>query len=142
MEVVRNQVNYMGLVEVLHIRKAGFVYRGKFEEFLGRYKCLCPDTWPDWTRWYATACEAVDRLVRHLGYGDGDYEIGRLGVGLEVERRVRVNRFRVIKTIAKMNKTNKNKVSQRILRRRSFIHVLPLGGEKVCFPFSVKIDEK
>lgn len=76
-EVVRNQVNYMGLVEVLHIRKAGFVYRSKFEEFLGRYKCLCPDTWPDWTRCYATACEAVDRLARHLGYGGGDYEIGR-----------------------------------------------------------------
>lgn len=79
MEVVRNQVKYMGLVEILRIRKAGFAYRGKFEEFLNRYKSLCPDTWPDWKRRFATACDAVTRLIDHLGYTDEDCKIRKYG---------------------------------------------------------------
>lgn len=78
-EVVRNQVKYMGLVEILRIRKAGFAYRGEFQQFLARYKCLCPDTWPDWNRRY-TAAAAVCRLIRSLGFADDDYRIGKYGV--------------------------------------------------------------
>lgn len=76
-DVVRNQVKYMGLVEMLRIRKAGFAYRGKFEEFLDRYKCLCPDTWPHWTRRFTEAVEAVRRLIKHLEYTGDDYKIGK-----------------------------------------------------------------
>lgn len=77
-EVISQQVKYMGLVEILRIRKAGFAYRGQFEIFLNRYKCLCPDTWPDWTRRYGgVAVEAVKRLIEHLQYTSEDYKIGR-----------------------------------------------------------------
>jgi len=76
-EVVRNQVNNMGLVEMLRIRKAGFAYRGKFEEFLNRYKSLCPDTWPDWKRRHGTAVDAVVQLIQHMGYTDKDFKIGK-----------------------------------------------------------------
>lgn len=78
-EVVRNQVKYMGLVEILRIQKAGFAYRGKFEEFLDRYKSLCPDTWPDWRRQYTVSMEAVRRLVQYLGYTNEDYKFGKYG---------------------------------------------------------------
>lgn len=78
-DVVRNQVQYMGLVEILRIRKAGFAYRGKYEDFLSRYKSLCPDTWPDWTRRFATAGDAVARLIDHLKYTEEDCKIGKYG---------------------------------------------------------------
>jgi hypothetical protein len=76
-EVVRNQVKYMGLVEILHIRKAGFTYRGKLEEFLDRYKSLCPDTWPNWKGRFTTAGDAVARLIDHLEYTVEDCKIGK-----------------------------------------------------------------
>lgn len=76
-EVVKNQVKYMGLVEILRIRKAGFAFRENFDEFLNRYKSLCPDTWPHWTRCCANASEAVKRLIEHIGCTKDDYKIGK-----------------------------------------------------------------
>ncbi|KAK1884380.1 Unconventional myosin-Ih [Dissostichus eleginoides] len=45
--LVRHQVKYLGLMEHLRVRRAGFAYRRKYEIFLQRYKALCPDTWPN-----------------------------------------------------------------------------------------------
>lgn len=47
-ELVRHQVKYLGLMENLRVRRAGFAYRRPFEDFLQRYKCLCSDTWPSY----------------------------------------------------------------------------------------------
>ncbi|VVC31610.1 P-loop containing nucleoside triphosphate hydrolase,Myosin head, motor domain,IQ motif, EF-hand [Cinara cedri] len=95
-EVVRNQVKYMGLIEILRIRKAGFAYRSEFQQFLARYKCLCPDTWPDWSRRY-TAVAAVCRLIQSLGLGAQDYKIGKSKIMVkhphtvfEIEKRFQV----------------------------------------------------
>ncbi|XP_025411842.1 myosin-IB [Sipha flava] len=98
-EVVRNQVKYMGLVEILHIRKAGFTYRGKLEEFLDRYKSLCPDTWPNWKGRFTTAGDAVARLIDHLEYTVEDCKIGKTKVLIKHPRTVFdiENRFRASK---------------------------------------------
>ncbi|KAL5243514.1 hypothetical protein ACI65C_010924 [Semiaphis heraclei] len=99
-EVISQQVKYMNLVEILRIRKAGFAYRGQFEVFLNRYKCLCPDTWPDWTRRYGgMAVEAVKRLIEHLQYKSEDYKIGRTKIMIkhpqtvfEIEKRFQTSK--------------------------------------------------
>lgn len=101
--LVRHQVKYLGLMEHLRVRRAGFAYRRKYEVFLqryltaplqlcgftsfvgsrdaatvwsvlGRYKPLCPDTWPNWK---GTAAEGVKRLIVHLGYKRDEYKMGR-----------------------------------------------------------------
>uniref|UniRef100_H3CUJ6 Myosin IHb n=1 Tax=Tetraodon nigroviridis TaxID=99883 RepID=H3CUJ6_TETNG len=72
--LVRHQVKYLGLMEHLRVRRAGFAYRRKYEIFLQRYKPLCPDTWPNWK---GTAAEGVKRLIRHLGYKRDEYKMGR-----------------------------------------------------------------
>ncbi|TNM91950.1 hypothetical protein fugu_018962 [Takifugu bimaculatus] len=72
--VVRHQVKYLGLMEHLRVRRAGFAYRRKYEVFLQRYKPLCPDTWPNWK---GTAAEGVKRLIVHLGYKRDEYKMGR-----------------------------------------------------------------
>nr|WEL12765.1 myosin class I A [Halisarca dujardinii] len=41
-----HQVRYLGLVENVRVRRAGYAYRQKYEIFLRRYKFLCPATWP------------------------------------------------------------------------------------------------
>ncbi|XP_013859201.1 unconventional myosin-Ih [Austrofundulus limnaeus] len=72
--LVRHQMKYLGLMEHLRVRRAGFAYRRKYEIFLQRYKALCPDTWPNWK---GTPSEGVLCLVKHLGYKPDEYKMGR-----------------------------------------------------------------
>lgn len=61
--VIFYQVKYLGLVENLRVRRAGFAYRRPYEAFLNRYKSLCPDTWPQPK---GDPKSAVQTLVNHL----------------------------------------------------------------------------
>ncbi|XP_062844417.1 unconventional myosin-Ic isoform X2 [Trichomycterus rosablanca] len=72
--LVRHQVKYLGLMENLRVRRAGFAYRRSFEAFLQRYKPLCPDTWPNWQ---GSLSEGVYTLVKHLDYKPEEYKLGR-----------------------------------------------------------------
>lgn len=43
---VDHQVRYLGLLENVRVRRAGFAYRVSYKRFLQRYKLLSPKTWP------------------------------------------------------------------------------------------------
>ncbi|XP_061162606.1 unconventional myosin-Ic-like [Saccostrea echinata] len=73
-QIVHHQVKYLGLMENLRVRRAGFAYRRPYEIFLNRYKSLCPDTWPHFD---GTAKEGVEVLVNHLQYSNDDYRLGK-----------------------------------------------------------------
>ncbi|CAD5111227.1 DgyrCDS558 [Dimorphilus gyrociliatus] len=47
-ERVQHQVEYLGLLENVRVRRAGFAFRQKIDLFVSRYKMLCKDTWPVW----------------------------------------------------------------------------------------------
>nr|XP_032802960.1 unconventional myosin-Ic-like [Petromyzon marinus] len=72
--VVRHQIKYLGLVESVRVRRAGFAYRRKYHFFLQRYKSLCPETWPHWR---GLPAEGVTKLVKYIGYEPEDYKMGR-----------------------------------------------------------------
>ncbi|CAG6007766.1 unnamed protein product [Menidia menidia] len=72
--LIRHQVKYLGLMENLRVRRAGFAYRRRYEVFLQRYKSLCPDTWPNWQ---GKLVDGVSTLVKHLGYKPEEYKLGR-----------------------------------------------------------------
>uniref|UniRef100_A0A672Z6R2 Myosin Ic, paralog b n=1 Tax=Sphaeramia orbicularis TaxID=375764 RepID=A0A672Z6R2_9TELE len=72
--LIRHQVKYLGLMENLRVRRAGFAYRRRYEVFLQRYKSLCPDTWPNWQ---GKLADGVAILVKHLGYKPEEYKLGR-----------------------------------------------------------------
>ncbi|KAK2837302.1 hypothetical protein Q5P01_014514 [Channa striata] len=72
--LIRHQVKYLGLMEHLRVRRAGFAYRRKYEVFLKRYKPLCPATWPHWR---GEPADGVEVLVQHLGYLPNEYKMGR-----------------------------------------------------------------
>ncbi|KAJ8312315.1 hypothetical protein KUTeg_009688 [Tegillarca granosa] len=73
-KIVNHQVKYLGLMENLRVRRAGFAYRRPFEVFLKRYKSLCPATWP---KFDGPARDGVELLVKHLNYTDDDYKLGK-----------------------------------------------------------------
>ncbi|XP_060520350.1 unconventional myosin IC-like [Cylas formicarius] len=71
---VKHQVTYLGLMENLRVRRAGFAYRRLYELFLRRYKSLCKETWPNF---YGSAKDGVQHLVCTLGYERDEYQMGR-----------------------------------------------------------------
>ncbi|XP_037936316.1 unconventional myosin IC isoform X2 [Teleopsis dalmanni] len=72
-DLVLHQVKYLGLMENLRVRRAGFAYRRTYEMFLNRYKCLSKSTWPNYN---GSAKSGVKILVKELNYGPEDYRIG------------------------------------------------------------------
>ncbi|XP_044541399.1 unconventional myosin-Ih [Gracilinanus agilis] len=81
--LIRHQIKYLGLMEHLRVRRAGFAYRRKYEHFLQRYKSLCPDTWP---HWHGSPSEGVKKLVRYIGYKPDEYKLGRTKIFIRFPR--------------------------------------------------------
>lgn len=73
-KLILHQVQYLGLMENLRVRRAGFAYRRTYEMFLRRYKCLSKATWPHFD---GPAKEGVQILVQELSYSFEDYRMGR-----------------------------------------------------------------
>ncbi|XP_062865654.1 unconventional myosin-Ig [Trichomycterus rosablanca] len=57
----RHQVAYLGLLENVRVRRAGFAYRQPYERFLQRYKMTCEYTWPN--HLMASDREAVEAII-------------------------------------------------------------------------------
>lgn len=49
-ELALHQVRYLGLVENLRVRRAGYCSRQPYEDFVMRYKMLSPQTWPNYRK--------------------------------------------------------------------------------------------
>ncbi|XP_067556607.1 unconventional myosin-Ih isoform X4 [Pseudorca crassidens] len=81
--LIRHQIKYLGLMEHLRVRRAGFAYRRKYEHFLQRYKSLCPDTWP---HWHGPPAEGVERLIKYIGYKPEEYKLGRSKIFIRFPR--------------------------------------------------------
>ncbi|KAL8164684.1 UNVERIFIED_CONTAM: Unconventional myosin-Ig [Gekko kuhli] len=67
-ERCRHQVSYLGLLENVRVRRAGFAYRQPYERFLLRYKMTCEYTWPN--HLMATDREATQALMEQHGFQD------------------------------------------------------------------------
>ncbi|KAJ3661535.1 hypothetical protein Zmor_005928 [Zophobas morio] len=73
-QLVGHQVTYLGLMENLRVRRAGFAYRREYSLFLERYKSLSSQTWP---HYHGSAKEGVQILVCALGYEGDEYKMGK-----------------------------------------------------------------
>ncbi|XP_019850778.1 PREDICTED: LOW QUALITY PROTEIN: unconventional myosin-Id-like [Amphimedon queenslandica] len=65
-ERVRHQVSYLGLLENVRVRRAGFANRQPYERFVGRYKVLSPATWPSYNGSIQQATAAILDQVKLL----------------------------------------------------------------------------
>ncbi|XP_072948862.1 unconventional myosin ID [Epargyreus clarus] len=70
-QLVRHQVAYLGLVENVRVRRAGFAARMRYDRFLQRYKMLSQYTWPNFRG--AGDKDAVMVLLRDLTVTDVQY---------------------------------------------------------------------
>ena len=63
---VRHQVKYLGLLENVKVRRAGFAFRQPFERFLARYKKLSPKTWGSWGEWTGDPRQGCQMILEDL----------------------------------------------------------------------------
>lgn len=67
-ERIRHQVNYLGLVENVRVRRAGFVYRQRYDIFLKRYKMISQFTWPNFRS--GNAKDGTKVIMDEHGFGN------------------------------------------------------------------------
>ncbi|XP_023135820.2 unconventional myosin-Ib isoform X3 [Amphiprion ocellaris] len=72
--LVRHQVRYLGLMENVRVRRAGYAFRQAYEPCLERYKMLCKKTWPHWR---GPAREGVEVLMADLQVPAEEFSYGR-----------------------------------------------------------------
>ncbi|XP_058472380.1 unconventional myosin-Ib isoform X3 [Solea solea] len=72
--LVRHQVRYLGLMENVRVRRAGYAFRQPYEPCLERYKMLCKRTWPHWR---GPAREGVEVLMSGLPVPTEEFSYGR-----------------------------------------------------------------
>ncbi|XP_029981236.1 unconventional myosin-Ib isoform X5 [Sphaeramia orbicularis] len=72
--LVRHQVRYLGLMENVRVRRAGYAFRQAYEPCLERYKMLCKRTWPHWR---GPAREGVEVLMTDLQVPAEEFSYGR-----------------------------------------------------------------
>jgi len=69
-----NQVRYLGLVENVRVRRAGYAYRQTFDKFLRRFKLLSKRTWPSWQGSAQDGCRAI---LAELKVADANFACGK-----------------------------------------------------------------
>uniref|UniRef100_A0A1A9WM81 Myosin motor domain-containing protein n=1 Tax=Glossina brevipalpis TaxID=37001 RepID=A0A1A9WM81_9MUSC len=65
---VEHQVRYLGLLENVRVRRAGFVHRQRYEKFLLRYKMISQYTWPNFRA--GNERDGVRVLIEEKGFSD------------------------------------------------------------------------
>ncbi|XP_041120568.1 unconventional myosin-Ib-like isoform X2 [Polyodon spathula] len=72
--LVCHQVRYLGLMENVRVRRAGYAFRQPYDACLERYKMLCKQTWPHWR---GQARDGVEVLLKDLQIPEDEYSYGR-----------------------------------------------------------------
>ncbi|XKL60916.1 hypothetical protein PGB90_007973 [Kerria lacca] len=65
-ERVSHQIRYLGLLENVRVRRAGFAHRQTYDRFLKRYKMISKFTWPNFTA--GTVKDGTQVLIEEKGF--------------------------------------------------------------------------
>ncbi|KAM6214639.1 unconventional myosin-Ia [Rhynchocyon petersi] len=73
-ELVATQARYLGLLENVRVRRAGYAYRQVYGTFLERYRMLSRSTWPRWT---GKDQEGVKKIMEELNVTSEEMAFGK-----------------------------------------------------------------
>ncbi|NXH41631.1 MYO1A protein, partial [Dicaeum eximium] len=82
-ELVLAQVRYLGLLENVRVRRAGYAFRQLYGPFLQRYKMLSPRTWP---RWHGGDREGTEVLLAGLEFPAEELAFGHTKIFIHSPR--------------------------------------------------------
>eukprot|EP00732_Lithocolla_globosa_P001342 Lithocolla_globosa_v1_NODE_646_length_3525_cov_40.886455.p1 type:complete len:767 gc:universal NODE_646_length_3525_cov_40.886455:2395-95(-) len=73
-DLVKHQARYLGLLENIRVRRAGFCYRKEYATFLERYKIVTKDTWPNYR---GAAADGCDVILKSIGCDEAEFQRGK-----------------------------------------------------------------
>ncbi|RUS71257.1 hypothetical protein EGW08_020980 [Elysia chlorotica] len=73
-EIVKHQVRYLGLMENVRVRRAGYAFRQLYPQFLYRYKMMASETWPQWK---GEPREGVKKILEAEGISNDEFAFGK-----------------------------------------------------------------
>ncbi|XP_055973567.1 unconventional myosin-Ia [Sorex fumeus] len=98
-ELVAVQARYLGLLENVRVRRAGYAFRQAYAPFLERYRLLGRSTWPHWN---GGDREGVEKILEELNISSDDRAFGNTKIFirspktlfyLEEKRRLRLQQL-------------------------------------------------
>ncbi|XP_032145998.1 unconventional myosin-Ia isoform X2 [Sapajus apella] len=98
-DLVATQAQYLGLLENVRVRRAGYAYRQGYGPFLERYRLLSRSTWP---RWNGGDREGAEKVLGELSISSGELAFGKTKIFirsprtlfyLEEQRRLRLQQL-------------------------------------------------
>ncbi|XP_066114820.1 unconventional myosin-Ia isoform X2 [Saccopteryx bilineata] len=98
-ELVATQAQYLGLLENVRVRRAGYAFRQGYGSFLERYRLLSRTTWPHWN---GEEREGVEKILRELSRSSEEVTFGKTKIFikspktlfyLEEQRRLRIQQL-------------------------------------------------
>jgi myosin-1 len=75
-----HQVKYLGLLENIRVRRAGYAYRQVFDKFVERFAILSKKTWPE--PWKGDSRSGAEALLKDLGIDTKEWQMGKTKVFL------------------------------------------------------------
>ncbi|NXR72766.1 MYO1A protein, partial [Pycnonotus jocosus] len=82
-ELVLSQARYLGLMENVRVRRAGYAFRQLYSPFLERYRMLSPRTWP---RWDGGDREGAEVLLAGLAFPAEELAFGHTKIFIRSPR--------------------------------------------------------
>eukprot|EP00111_Clytia_hemisphaerica_P022209 TCONS_00065260-protein len=116
-DLIAHQVRYLGLIENVRVRRAGFAFRQIYSRFLQRYKITCPATWPVYDKDLKDGCNLI---IREFHF-EGDVKFGNTKIFIKSPKTIfsleeeRTKKLPMI--VLKMQKTWRGYRSRLFVRR-------------------------
>lgn len=82
-ELVKHQIKYLGLLENILVKRAGYCHRSRFDKFLYRYKMLSAATWPAWN---GSDVDGIKKLFEAYKIPESEYAFGKTKVFIRSPR--------------------------------------------------------
>jgi myosin I len=126
-KLCNHQVRYLGLLENVKVRRAGYAFRGSYQRFFYRYRVCSPQTWPNWSGDERAGSELI---LKELVTDSSEYAYGTTKVFI-----------RKPETVFALEESRERKTFEYALRIQSFfkqhigrqhyIYALQMQGLKV-----------
>ncbi|NXK74791.1 MYO1A protein, partial [Amazona guildingii] len=124
-ELVLAQVRYLGLMENVRVRRAGYAFRQLYGSFLERYKMLGSRTWPRWT---GTDRAGAEALLEELAFPPEELAFGHTKIFIrsprtlfDLERRRQERVVRLVTLIQKMIRGWRCRTQYQLMRKSQII---------------------
>ncbi len=72
-QLVKHQIKYLGLVENVRIRRAGFAYRREFAKFIQRYSIISKET----KNWNGPVAKGIKIIMDAVNMATDQWQLGQ-----------------------------------------------------------------